>query len=62
MLVAGMQLRERTLRAAILARVPPREVRRRVRAVVAATFGPLTVAFGDLDRVRVEGDGGPRSV
>lgn len=52
MLVAAMQLRERTLRAAILARMPAGEVHRRVRAVVGATFGPLRVGFGALDRAR----------
>lgn len=52
MIVATMQVRERTLRAAMLDRLPAAEVRTRVRAVVADAFDRLAAAYGEIDRAR----------
>lgn len=49
MLAAALQLRERALRQGILADVTPREVRRRVTAIVTECFDRLSGAFADLD-------------
>lgn len=48
MLTAALQLRERTLREAVLAGRPPREVRRRVRTVTTTALDRLEAAFPDL--------------
>ncbi len=49
MVLAAMTLRERRLSAAMLEGAAPREVERRVRAVVDEAFGRLSRAFDDLD-------------
>ena len=53
MIGAALELRDKTLRAAVLARLPAREVEARVVAVVEECFGRLQAAFADLDRGRI---------
>ena len=53
MVSAALELRDKTLRAAILDRQPAGEIRRRVVAVVEESFGRLATAFADLDRPAV---------
>jgi AcrR family transcriptional regulator len=53
MVSAALELRDKTLRAAVLERLPAGEVRRRVVAVVEESFGRLEKAFADLDRPAV---------
>lgn len=50
MVMAAMSLRHRVVSDAVMARVPPDELERRVRAVVDEAFARLEAAFGDLDR------------
>jgi AcrR family transcriptional regulator len=52
LIVAAMNLRARTMTAAMLARLSARTVERRVRAVVDEAFGRLAVAFADIDLPR----------
>ena len=52
MLVAALDVRDRVLRAAVAARLPGQEVRRRVVEVVDASFARLAAAFADVDRPR----------
>lgn len=52
MVVAALDLRDATLRAAVLADLPAGEVRRRVLEVVDECFGRLEAAFADVDRPR----------
>jgi hypothetical protein len=49
----GEELRDKTLRAAVLDRLPAGEVRRRVIAAVDESFGRLERAFADVDRPAV---------
>jgi hypothetical protein len=49
MVIAAMNLRARTLSAAMMARLSARTVEKRVRAVVDEAFERLAVAFADLD-------------
>ena len=53
MVSAALELRDKTLRAAILDRQPAGEIRRRVVAVVEESFDRLARAFADLDRPAV---------
>jgi hypothetical protein len=55
MLVAVIHLRYQTLGGATLAGLPPDEVERRVRAVVAEGMARVAAAFPDLDRRRSVG-------
>ena len=52
MLVAALDVRDRVLRAAVAARLPGQEVRRRVAAVVDASFARPAAASADVDRPR----------
>jgi AcrR family transcriptional regulator len=52
MVVAAMNLRARTMTAAMLERLSARTVERRVRAVVDESFRRLAVAFADVDPPR----------
>jgi AcrR family transcriptional regulator len=52
MVIAVLQLRARTLSAAMLERLSARTVERRVRAVVDAAFERLAIAFADIDLPR----------
>jgi AcrR family transcriptional regulator len=52
LVIAAMNLRARTLSAAIAAGLSARTVERRVRAVVDEAFGRLAVAFADIDLPR----------
>jgi AcrR family transcriptional regulator len=53
MVSAALELRDKTLRAAVLDRLPAGEVRRRVTAAVDESFGRLERAFADVDRPAV---------
>ncbi len=52
MVVAALNVRDGVLRAAMLDRLPPRDVRRRVLDVVDDALERLQSAYGDLDRPR----------
>jgi AcrR family transcriptional regulator len=54
MVIAALNLRARTLNAAMAARLSARTVEKRVRAVVDESFARLGVAFADLDVPRAE--------
>ncbi len=53
MVVAAMNVRDAVLRAAVIDRLAPSEVRRQVLAVVDDAFERLQTAYEDLDRPRV---------
>ena len=52
MIGAALELRDRTLRDAVIAQLAPGEVRAQVVAVVEESFGRLATAFADVDRPR----------
>jgi AcrR family transcriptional regulator len=52
MLVGAMNVRDRVLRAAVIDRLEPRDVRHRVLDVVDDAFDRLQSAYADLDRPR----------
>jgi len=54
MIGAALGLRDRTLRDAVIAQLPPGEVRGRVVAVVEESFGRLATALADVDRPRAD--------
>jgi AcrR family transcriptional regulator len=58
LIIAAMNLRARTMTAAMLERLSARTVERRVRAVVDEAFQRLAIAFADVDVPRVAGPDG----
>jgi AcrR family transcriptional regulator len=55
LVIASLNLRARTLNAAMAARLSARTVEKRVRAVVDEAFARLGVAFADVDLPRADG-------
>jgi AcrR family transcriptional regulator len=55
LIIASLNLRARTLNAAMAARLSARTVEKRVRAVVDESFARLGVAFADIDLPRADG-------